>query len=219
MAPAAKVNDNGSSPVICSTAEGDHRPDGLRRAREHRRPELLRAPEARGLHGDGDARALGDVLERDREEHEQARPSVSDANAVPIAKPSGRLCTSSTPKTSSDRRTPAPLGACRRAGRGARGPAADQQEEHARGESRHDLPGVPSSRAGRSNPRPRPRSSARRSGPTGGAASTPPAGRGGTPGTAPSPVASAVPSRRARARPRRSRRRAYFRPRSFPGTA
>src|SRR5918996_2938587 len=37
-----------------------------------------------------------------------ARPCVSEANAVPIAKPSGRLCTSNTPKTSSERVTPAP---------------------------------------------------------------------------------------------------------------
>ena len=35
-------------------------------------------------------------------------PSRSDANAVPIAKPSGRLWTSSTPNTSTERRTPAP---------------------------------------------------------------------------------------------------------------
>jgi hypothetical protein len=38
----------------------------------------------------------------------RASPSVSEAYAVPIAKPSGRLCTSSTPNTRSDRRTPAP---------------------------------------------------------------------------------------------------------------
>ena len=37
-----------------------------------------------------------------------ARPSVFEANAVPIANPSGRLCTSNTPKISSERRTPAP---------------------------------------------------------------------------------------------------------------
>ena len=37
------------------------------------------------------------------------KPSVSDAKAVPIARPSGRLCTSSTAKTSTERRTPAPV--------------------------------------------------------------------------------------------------------------
>ena len=85
---------------------GDHGANGLRRAREHGRAELLGAPEAGRLHRDRDARALRDVLERDREEHEQGEPLVSDANAAPIAKPSGRLCTSRTAKTSSERRTP-----------------------------------------------------------------------------------------------------------------
>ena len=74
IAPAANANENGSRASTCSHEHvGDQRPDRLRRARRDRGPELLARPEAGGLHRDRNAGALRDVLERDREDHEQAQ--------------------------------------------------------------------------------------------------------------------------------------------------
>ena len=78
---------------------------------------------------------------------------MSDAKAVPIAKPSGRLCTSSTPKTSSERRTPAPRSSPTWTSRFSSTPPRHQQERRSRPRGpRPRLTPPSSSSAGSSRP-------------------------------------------------------------------
>ena len=70
---------------------GDDSANRLRRTGRNRGPELPGAAEPCGGHGDRDARALGDVLVAIARITKRLSPAVSEAYAVPIAKPSGRL--------------------------------------------------------------------------------------------------------------------------------
>ena len=71
--------------------EREHGAHGLRRAGKNRAPELLGATEAGAVHGNGHAGSFGEVLQSDRQKDKQRQPCVSEAKAVPRAKPSGRL--------------------------------------------------------------------------------------------------------------------------------
>ena len=177
-------------------------------------------PKPASVHGDGDARALGDVLERDRQEHKQREALGVGRERGADREPLRQAVHEQHPE---HEQRPAhsralELADMRIAVREE--PAADQQEEHARRRVRPPPPpGCPRRGPGGSDPRLRPRSSAPRPGPRGGAAATPPAVLGETRARPRARWPAPWPRRRARARPRRSRRRAYFRPRSFPGTA
>ena len=130
------------------------------------------------------------------------RPSRSDANAVPIANPSGRLCTSSTPKTSTERRTGAAQFADVDVVAGDQAPRRDQERD-TRDAAGHHRRGRPSSSAGSSSPTIdatviKPAASPHRKGRSARARA-----RGRASGTAPRPVAKAVavpprPGRRGR---------------------
>ena len=75
IAPAANANDSGRRHVdLLHERVGDQRADGLRRTRQYRRPELLAWRESGCVHRYRHARPLRDVLQADREDHEQAEP-------------------------------------------------------------------------------------------------------------------------------------------------
>src|SRR5688572_26333108 len=109
IAPAANANENGSRPSISSTARyAMIAPAGCGALVSTAAQNCWPCPNPALSIGMATLVPSGTFCSAIARKMNSARPSVSDAKAVPMAKPSGRLCTSRTPKTSRERRTPAP---------------------------------------------------------------------------------------------------------------
>src|SRR5687768_10615531 len=109
IAPAANANENGSRPSISSTARyAMIAPAGCGALVSTAAQNCWPCPNPALSIGMATLVPSGTFWSAMARKMNSARPSVSDAKAVPIAKPSGRLCTRRTPNTSSERRTPAP---------------------------------------------------------------------------------------------------------------